>query len=312
MTRIHSRSLGSRAAIAPTDRNRTTSTRSREAGPTAGPCSRGSRRSARSAPPVAAGSRRRRHSDGGDLLERLGPRASVRLGIAGEIPSAMSTRTASHRRGPGARRGHLQAARRRPGPARPHRVRLADPGSELPAVRRGLGRDVHQHGALRSRSSSPTPTTRCSTPSSCARAIRKKLHTYEDIVRRRPKFATGTGYAEIDYAVEAGVKESDILILPDQVAGLNAVEPGRVDVFAGHRAHHPRGGQEVSAQGRGDRAVPAASSTARPHIGGGRLRLPAARETQAARRLQRRAAQDEEERRTAAASSSPSASPRTR
>ncbi|MFF8092240.1 ectoine/hydroxyectoine ABC transporter substrate-binding protein EhuB [Streptomyces sp. NPDC016675] len=59
------------------------------------------------------------------------------------------------------------------------------------------------------------------------------LHDYKDVVAKKAKFATGTGYAEIAYAVEAGYKESDILIVPDQVAGLNAVEAGRVDVFAG-------------------------------------------------------------------------------
>ncbi|MCX5261429.1 ectoine/hydroxyectoine ABC transporter substrate-binding protein EhuB [Streptomyces canus] len=61
----------------------------------------------------------------------------------------------------------------------------------------------------------------------------KGLHNYKDVVAKKAKFATGTGYAEIGYAVEAGYKESDILIVPDQVAGLNAVEAGRVDVFAG-------------------------------------------------------------------------------
>ncbi|MGW3497209.1 ectoine/hydroxyectoine ABC transporter substrate-binding protein EhuB [Streptomyces sp. NPDC001020] len=61
----------------------------------------------------------------------------------------------------------------------------------------------------------------------------KGLHDYRDIVEKKAKFATGTGYAEIQYAVEAGYKESDILIVPDQVAGLNAVEAGRVDAFAG-------------------------------------------------------------------------------
>ncbi|WP_405598049.1 ectoine/hydroxyectoine ABC transporter substrate-binding protein EhuB [Streptomyces sp. NBC_01410] len=61
----------------------------------------------------------------------------------------------------------------------------------------------------------------------------KNLHTYEDVVKAKANFATGTGYAEIDYAVAAGYPEKDIVILQDQVAGLNAVESGRVDVFAG-------------------------------------------------------------------------------
>ncbi|MFJ2832057.1 ectoine/hydroxyectoine ABC transporter substrate-binding protein EhuB [Streptomyces sp. NPDC087263] len=61
----------------------------------------------------------------------------------------------------------------------------------------------------------------------------KNLHNYQDVVEAGAKFATGTGYADIQFAVEAGYKESDILIVPDQVAGLNAVEAGRADVFAG-------------------------------------------------------------------------------
>ncbi|MFD1661909.1 ectoine/hydroxyectoine ABC transporter substrate-binding protein EhuB [Streptomyces caeni] len=61
----------------------------------------------------------------------------------------------------------------------------------------------------------------------------KGLHDYRDVVEKKAKFATGTGYAEIQYAVDAGYKEHDILIVPDQVAGLNAVEAGRADVFAG-------------------------------------------------------------------------------
>ncbi|MFE1954065.1 MULTISPECIES: ectoine/hydroxyectoine ABC transporter substrate-binding protein EhuB [Streptomyces] len=59
------------------------------------------------------------------------------------------------------------------------------------------------------------------------------LHDYADVVKAKAKFGTGTGYAEIQYAVDAGYKESDIVILQDQVAGLNAVEAGRIDVFAG-------------------------------------------------------------------------------
>ncbi|MFV0135808.1 ectoine/hydroxyectoine ABC transporter substrate-binding protein EhuB [Streptomyces sp. HMX87] len=59
------------------------------------------------------------------------------------------------------------------------------------------------------------------------------LHNYRDVVEKKAKFATGTGYAEIGYAVEAGYPRGEILIVPDQVAGLNAVETGRADVFAG-------------------------------------------------------------------------------
>ncbi|WP_167455483.1 ectoine/hydroxyectoine ABC transporter substrate-binding protein EhuB [Streptomyces tirandamycinicus] len=61
----------------------------------------------------------------------------------------------------------------------------------------------------------------------------KDLRSLQDVVRARARFATGSGYAEIGYAVAAGYPEKDIVILQDQVAGLNAVESGRVDVFAG-------------------------------------------------------------------------------
>ncbi|MFI9046662.1 ectoine/hydroxyectoine ABC transporter substrate-binding protein EhuB [Streptomyces sp. NPDC053427] len=59
----------------------------------------------------------------------------------------------------------------------------------------------------------------------------KKLHSYKDIARTGAKMATGVGYAEIGYGEEAGVK--NITTLPDQLAGLLAVEQGRVDVFVG-------------------------------------------------------------------------------
>ncbi|WP_149184730.1 ectoine/hydroxyectoine ABC transporter substrate-binding protein EhuB [Streptomyces sp. TRM49041] len=59
------------------------------------------------------------------------------------------------------------------------------------------------------------------------------LRSYEDVVAGKARLATGAGYAEIGYAVAAGYPEKDIVILQDQVAGLNAVESGRVDVFAG-------------------------------------------------------------------------------
>ncbi|MFJ8647052.1 ectoine/hydroxyectoine ABC transporter substrate-binding protein EhuB [Streptomyces sp. NPDC093546] len=58
------------------------------------------------------------------------------------------------------------------------------------------------------------------------------VRSYEDAVRAKARFATATGYAQLDYAVAAGYPEKDVVILQDQVAGLNAVESGRVDVFA--------------------------------------------------------------------------------
>ncbi|MFI6087343.1 ectoine/hydroxyectoine ABC transporter substrate-binding protein EhuB [Streptomyces sp. NPDC051218] len=57
------------------------------------------------------------------------------------------------------------------------------------------------------------------------------IKTYEDVAKKGLKLASGKSYAEIDYAKAAGVKE--VMILPDQVAGLDAVAQGRVDAFAG-------------------------------------------------------------------------------
>jgi polar amino acid transport system substrate-binding protein len=57
------------------------------------------------------------------------------------------------------------------------------------------------------------------------------IRTYEDIQKKGLKLASGKAYAEIDYAKAAGIK--NILVLPDQVAGLDAVSQGRVDAFAG-------------------------------------------------------------------------------
>ncbi|WP_435897264.1 ectoine/hydroxyectoine ABC transporter substrate-binding protein EhuB [Streptomyces tsukubensis] len=59
----------------------------------------------------------------------------------------------------------------------------------------------------------------------------KKLRSFADVAGSGARLATGVGYAEIAYAREAGVK--DVVTLPDQLAGLLAVEQGRVDVFAG-------------------------------------------------------------------------------
>lgn len=59
------------------------------------------------------------------------------------------------------------------------------------------------------------------------------IKTYEDVVDQGLRLATGQAYAEIDYALAAGIPSRDLLILPDQVAGLDAVVQGRVDAFAG-------------------------------------------------------------------------------
>ncbi|MCG7205902.1 ectoine/hydroxyectoine ABC transporter substrate-binding protein EhuB [Streptomyces arenae] len=170
---------------------------------------------------------------GGDLLQRLRAQGVVRLGIAGEIPF-----------------GYIDKDGRLTGEA----PELAK------AVFKRLGVDKVQPvptefgsliPGLNSQQFDVVAAGMYVNPERCAQVIfadpdyqmldsfvvrkgnPKGLHDYRDVVAKKAKFATGTGYAEIQYAVEAGYKESDILIVPDQVAGLNAVEAGRVDVFAG-------------------------------------------------------------------------------
>ncbi|WP_129842373.1 ectoine/hydroxyectoine ABC transporter substrate-binding protein EhuB [Streptomyces sp. RFCAC02] len=59
------------------------------------------------------------------------------------------------------------------------------------------------------------------------------IKTYEDIAEQGLTMATGQAYAQIGYAEANGIPSSKVLILPDQVAGLDAVAQGRVDAFAG-------------------------------------------------------------------------------
>ncbi|MEV5842727.1 ectoine/hydroxyectoine ABC transporter substrate-binding protein EhuB [Streptomyces sp. NPDC051985] len=171
--------------------------------------------------------------NGGDLLQRLRAQGVVRLGIAGEIPFGYIDRN-----------GHL----------------TGEAPELAKAVFKRLGVDSVQPvptefgsliPGLNSQQFDVVAAGMYVNPERCAQVIfadpdyqmldsfvvrkgnPKGLHDYQDIVAKKAKFATGTGYAEIQYAVGAGYKESDILIVPDQVAGLNAVEAGRVDVFAG-------------------------------------------------------------------------------
>ncbi|MEU1402164.1 ectoine/hydroxyectoine ABC transporter substrate-binding protein EhuB [Streptomyces sp. NPDC005728] len=170
---------------------------------------------------------------GGDLLERLRAQGVVRLGIAGEIPfgyidkdgrltgeapelakaifkrlgvdrvQPVPTEFGSLIPGLNSQQFDVVAAGMYVNPERCQQVIFADP-------------DYQMLDSFIVRKGNP-----------------KGLHSYRDVVEKKAKFATGTGYAEIQYAVEAGYRESDILIVPDQVAGLNAVEAGRVDAFAG-------------------------------------------------------------------------------
>ncbi|MFG3196498.1 ectoine/hydroxyectoine ABC transporter substrate-binding protein EhuB [Streptomyces sp. NPDC048208] len=170
---------------------------------------------------------------GGDLLDRLRAQGVVRLGIAGEVPfgfidrdgrltgeapelarvifkrlgvervQPVPTEFGSLIPGLNSQQFDVVAAGMYVNPERCRQVIFADP-------------DYQMKDAFIVRKGNP-----------------EGLRSYRDVVEKKARFATGAGYAEIQYAVEAGYRESDVLIVPDQVAGLNAVEAGRVDVFAG-------------------------------------------------------------------------------
>lgn len=181
----------------------------------------------------AAGCTRVAGANGGDLLDRLRAQGVVRLGIAGEIPFGYIDKDG---RLTGEAPELAKSVFKRLGVGRVQPV-PTEFGSLIPGLN-SQQFDVVAAGMYVN-------------PDRCEQVIfadpdyqmldsfivRKGnpmgLHDYKDVVAKKAKFATGTGYAEIQYAVEAGYKESDILIVPDQVAGLNAVEAGRADVFAG-------------------------------------------------------------------------------
>ncbi|MFE1439996.1 ectoine/hydroxyectoine ABC transporter substrate-binding protein EhuB [Streptomyces sp. NPDC058739] len=170
---------------------------------------------------------------GGDLLARLRAQGVVRLGIAGEIPF-----------------GYIDTDGRLTGEA-PELAKVVFQRLGVPEVQPVPTEFGSLIPGLNSQQFDVVAAGMYVNPERCEQVlfadpdyqmldafiVRKGnpmgLRDYRDVVEKKARFATGTGYAEIDYAVGAGYEESDILIVPDQVAGLNAVEAGRVDVFAG-------------------------------------------------------------------------------
>ncbi|MFI1437725.1 ectoine/hydroxyectoine ABC transporter substrate-binding protein EhuB [Streptomyces fructofermentans] len=172
-------------------------------------------------------------AEGGDLLDRLKAQGVVRLGIAGEIPFGYIDRDGRLTgEAPELARvifGRLGVDSVQPVPT--------EFGSLIPGLN-SQQFDVVAAGmyinAERCRQVIfSDPDYQMLDSFIVRKGNPKNLRDYRDVVRSKARFATGTGYAEIQYAVDAGYDESDILIVPDQVAGLNAVEAGRVDVFAG-------------------------------------------------------------------------------
>lgn len=65
-----------------------------------------------------------------------------------------------------------------------------------------------------------------------ATALREKVKTYDDVAKQGLKIGVCGGCSEQKLALEAGVKEADIVVFPDGASGVKLLEDGRIDVFA--------------------------------------------------------------------------------
>ncbi|MBW1598680.1 ectoine/hydroxyectoine ABC transporter substrate-binding protein EhuB [Streptomyces sp. JJ38] len=169
--------------------------------------------------------------EGGDLLERLRDRGTVRVGIASEPPFGYIN-------------SEGEAAGEAPDIAKVIFQRLGVPNIEpVPTEFSALipGLQAQQFDCV--------SAGMYINPTRCAQVLfsdpdylmldafivpegnPKNIRTYQDVKEQGLRLASGEAYAEVAYAKDAGI--SDILILPDQVAGLDAVVQGRVDAFAG-------------------------------------------------------------------------------
>lgn len=169
--------------------------------------------------------------DGGRLLEQLRARGSVRLGIAGEQPygyigkdgkvtgSAPAIATRIFER--------LGVERVEPFPTEFGSLVFGLNSLQFDVVAAGMYINPDRCRQVLF----ADPEYQMKDAFIVAKGNPMKLHSYQDIARTGARMATGIGYAEIDYAKAAGVER--ITTLPDQLAGLLAVEQGRVDVFAG-------------------------------------------------------------------------------
>ncbi len=170
--------------------------------------------------------------EGGDLLDRLRDAGTVRIGVAGEVPF-----------------GYIDKDGKVTGEA-PEIAKVIFPRLGVPdvtAVPTEFGALIP--GLVQAQQFDVVSAGMYINPVRCEQVLFSDpdylmldafivkagnphgIKTYEDIAEKGLKLASGTAYAEIDYAKAAGVKE--VMVLPDQVAGLDAVRQGRVDAFAG-------------------------------------------------------------------------------
>ncbi|GLX52556.1 ectoine/hydroxyectoine ABC transporter substrate-binding protein EhuB [Streptomyces hygroscopicus subsp. hygroscopicus] len=205
--------------------------------------------------------------NGGELLDRLRAQGVVRLGIAGEIPFGYIDKDG---RLTGEAPELAKAVFKRLGVDRVQPV-PTEFGSLIPGLNSQqfdvVAAGMYVNADRCEQVIFADPDYQMLDSFIVRKGNPKGLHSYEDVVAKKARFATGTGYAEIQYVVEAGYRQSDILIVPDQVAGLNAVEAGRVDVFAG-TALTTR--EVVKKSARAEATAPFAPLVGgKPHVDGG-------------------------------------------
>lgn len=169
----------------------------------------------------------------GDLLTRLKSAGTVRLGIAGEVPYGFIDQNGEFT---GEAPELAKVIFRRLGVEKVQPV-ATEFGSLIPGLRTQQF-DVVSAGMYINAERCASvifsdPEYRMLDSFIVRKGNPLGLNSYEDVVKKKARFGTGSAYAEIDYAVAAGYPKEKITILQDQVAGLNAVEAGRIDVFAG-------------------------------------------------------------------------------
>ncbi|MEU7044882.1 ectoine/hydroxyectoine ABC transporter substrate-binding protein EhuB [Streptomyces varsoviensis] len=169
--------------------------------------------------------------DGGNLLARLKSQGTIRLGIAGEIPFGYIDKNGEFTgEAPELAKvifPRLGVARVQPVPTEFNSLIPGLNSQQFDGISAGMfinpGRceqvifadpDYEVLDAFIVRKGNP-----------------KRLRTYADVKRSGARLGSGTAYAELEYAKNAGV--ADVQVYPDQLAGLLAVEQGRVDAFAG-------------------------------------------------------------------------------
>ncbi|GAA1904266.1 ectoine/hydroxyectoine ABC transporter substrate-binding protein EhuB [Streptantibioticus ferralitis] len=188
-------------------------------------------------------------TDGGNLLDRLRKQGTVRVGIAGEIPYAYIDKN-----------GRLTGEA--PTVAKTIFSRLGVPhtqpvpidfGSLIPGLRSNQF-DVIAAGMF----INPTrcqqvlfsdPDYQVQEALIVPKGNPKKLRSYADIARSGASMGVATGGIEIQYAKSYGVPGGKVDIYNDQLSGLEGIEAGRMDCFAGTSltlrnllatGHHPK------------------------------------------------------------------------